>query len=457
VDAVLEVDAGQTDALKMRAARLIEADNPDRAIQDLRRVLDSDAEDAGALTLMAQAYERTGDHDMARDFLSLAMQASGGAPAETIRYVTVLMEEGRYLLAEEALIAALRLTPNEPDLLRALGRVYLQLSDWLRAGDVERTLRALGTEAATTMADSLSMAILVGQGQVDQAIEMLETAAADPRSGIGAQAAVVQARLATGDTEAALFHVETLVAESPDNLDYRQLLAMTRVAVGQMAAAEEDLRAITGADPQRLGAWLDLIRVQDALDRGDAARQTLAAAREIHPDAPDLLWVEASYLEQVGDTEGAIAVYERLYESTPNSLVVINNLASLLSTYRDDDASLDRAYTIARRLRGTDVAPFADTYGWIAYRRGDHDVALEHLERAAAGLPDNPLVQYHLGMTYLALERSGEALTQLQRAVDLAGPDDARPQFAAARREIAALEEAGIGAGAAGPETDENQ
>jgi hypothetical protein len=64
---------------------------------------------------MAQAYERTGDHDMARDFLSLAMQASGGAPAETIRYVTVLMEEGRYLIAEEVLIAALRLTPTSPN------------------------------------------------------------------------------------------------------------------------------------------------------------------------------------------------------------------------------------------------------------------------------------------------------------------------------------------------------
>jgi tetratricopeptide (TPR) repeat protein len=70
----------------------------------------------------------------------------------------------------------------------------------------------------------------------------------------------------------------------------------------------------------------------------------------------------------------------------PNSPVVANNLASLISTYRDDDDSLDQAYTIARRLRGTDVAPFADTYGWIAYRRGEYDVALEHLERAAAGI-----------------------------------------------------------------------
>jgi tetratricopeptide (TPR) repeat protein len=440
VDTVLEDDAGQIDALKMRAGWLIEDDDPDRAIQDLRRVLDSDAEDAAALTLMAQAHARAGEHDMARDFLSLAMQASGGAPAETVRYATVLMEEERYLIAEEVLISALRLTPNHPELLGALGVIYLQLGDWLRASDVERSLRTIGTEQAIAAADRLRMAILAGQGQTDLALEMLEAAAADPGSGVAAQSAVVQARLATGDRAGALSHVEALVAEAPDNLDYRQLLAMTRVALGQMSAAEEDLSAVTQADPQRLSAWLDLIRVQDALDRMDDALQTLAAARETHPDAPDLLWIEASYLERSGDFEGAIAVYERLYEMAPNSLVVANNLASLISTYRADEDSLDRAYSIARRLRGTEVAPFADTYGWIAYRRGDYDVALEHLERAAAGLPDNALVQYHLGMAFLALERRGEALAQLMRAVDLAGPDDTRQQLVTAREEIAALQ-----------------
>lgn len=445
VDTALEADAGQTDALKMRAAWLIEDDDPDQAIQDLRNVLDDNAEDAAALTLMAQAYSRAGDHELSRDFLSLAVQASGGAPAETIRYATVLMEDERYLLAEEVLVAALRLTPNEPELLRALGRVYLQLSDWLRASDVERALRGLETDPTRAMADSLRAAILVGRGQVDQAVEMLESAAADPNSGVGAQAAVVQARLATGDLDGALSYVENLVAERPDDMDYQQLLAMTYVALGQMADAEEALNLVTTQDPQRLQAWIDLIRVQDALDREDIALQTLDAARAVHPDAPDLLWVEASYLERAADFDGAIAIYEDLYAMVPNSQVVANNLASLLTTYRDDEESLDRAYSIARRLRDTDVAPFADTYGWIAYRRGEFSVALDHLERAAAGLPNDALVQYHLGMTYLALERDEDALAQLSRAVELAGPDDTRAQIIAAQEEIAALEAAAAG------------
>ena len=72
-----------------------------------------------------------------------------------------------------------------------------------------------------------------------------------------------------------------------------------------------------------------------------------------------------------------------------------------------------------------------------------------HLEPAAEGLPTDPLVQYHLGMTYAALGRSEEAIVQLQQAVDLAGPEDARMQFEAARSEIARLQAAVAEAAAA--------
>jgi Flp pilus assembly protein TadD len=182
-----------------------------------------------------------------------------------------------------------------------------------------------------------------------------------------------------------------------------------------------------------------------AQGRTAEARAALGEALTQLPDAPELLWADASFLEQEGDFEGAIAVYERLYEMMSSSPVVANNLASLISTYRDDAESLERAYLIARRLQGSEMPPFQDTYGWIAYRRGQYEEALAHLEPAAAALADNPLVQYHLGMTYLALDRAEEALTLLNRAVALAGPGDPRPQFDRAREEIARLEAAAAG------------
>ena len=66
----------------------------------------------------------------------------------------------------------------------------------------------------------------------------------------------------------------------------------------------------------------------------------------------NILWAKASRLERAGDIDGAIDIFEALYANNSSSIVVANNLASLITTYRDDAESLERAWSIARRLRG---------------------------------------------------------------------------------------------------------
>ena len=101
------------------------------------------------------------------------------------------------------------------------------------------------------------------------------------------------------------------------------------------------------------------------------------------PNSVELPLIKAVLREQAGDIDGAIAIYEALYARDSSNVVVANNLASMIATYRDDPASLDRAFAVARRLRGLDVPAFQDTYGWIEYRRGNIADALPDLEAAA--------------------------------------------------------------------------
>ena len=89
--------------------------------------------------------------------------------------------------------------------------------------------------------------------------------------------------------------------------------------------------------------------------------------------------------------------------------------------------------------RELDVPAFQDTYGWIAYRQGKLEDARTYLEPAAAGLPDDPLVQFHLGMTYADLGENEKAIDQLTRAVALAG-QSSLPQFEIARAKLRALQ-----------------
>ena len=138
-------------------------------------------------------------------------------------------------------------------------------------------------------------------------------------------------------------------------------------------------------------------------------------------------------MERENDFDGAIAIYEQLYEKDSSSLVIANNLASMLATYKDDQISLEKASRVARRLKGTTVPPFQDTYGWILFRNGNFDEALTYLEPAANGLAGDPIVQFHLGKTYQALGRDDDARAAFQRASDIASQDDPRDQIAEAR------------------------
>ena len=159
-----------------------------------------------------------------------------------------------------------------------------------------------------------------------------------------------------------------------------------------------------------------------------AARQALLDGLKASPEDLRLNWALAGVLERDGDIQGAIGIYERLYAADSNNLIIANNLASLLATGDEGADSLERAHEIARRLRDREVPAFQDTYGWIAFRRGDLDTALAALESAAPGLPGDPTVQYHLARTYTALGRGAEALAQFRKVVEAVG-DGPRPDF----------------------------
>ena len=209
------------------------------------------------------------------------------------------------------------------------------------------------------------------------------------------------------------------------------LLAGLDQEAGDPAAAEAGYRAAVAAAPALPQAHLALYAFLAGQGRMPEAEAALDAGLAAAPDSPALVFAQAGLLEKKGDIDGAIAAYETLYAQDSGSPVLANNLASLITSYRDDPASLDRAFAIARRLRGTDVPYFQDTYGWILHRRGDQDEALQLPRPRRQALPDNALVQFHLAETELALDQRDEARASFERAVAAAG---GRKPAAAARR-----------------------
>ena len=429
VEKVLEADPTQVEALKLKAAWLIDDDRTGDALVDLNRALDQSPRDPDIVSLMAEAHKRAGNRTLQGDMLSQAVELSGNAPTESLRYAEFLIADDRLKPAEGVLLDVLRIQPENVSLLGALGNIYVQLADWPRLEGVIDKLSGIDSERTRAIANELTARQLAAQNRADELTSFLEGLASSEQGGLGADIAVIRARLASGDTEAALQRTRSLLEENPGNAALRFIEAQIMAIGGDIEAARQQLATLVGENPENARLRLALYRLHLAEGDREQARTVLDEALAATPNDANLLWAKAGEMERAGDIEGAIAIYERLYEANSNSVVVANNLASLISSYRDDQESLERAYTIARRLRDTDIAPFQDTYGWIAFRLGNHEEALDYLEPAAAALPNEPLAQYHLARAYSALGRNAEALETYGKVIELVGDRTPRPDY----------------------------
>ena len=440
VDVVLEDDPSNVPALRLRAARLIREDQPGAAIVALRTALDQNPRDSETLTLMAQAHERDGDIDLMGERLALALEVSDNAAPEAMRYAQFLLSQERRSIAVAVLEDALRRSPGNTQVLLMLADIHLAAQDWTAAGQLADLLRSIGTPETQQRALELDARILQAQDRTDESLAILEGQIDDGEDdgSVRPIILVIQAQIRNGRLDAARDTLDDALAEDPDSPDLLLLDASIHALTGDIAASEAGYRDLIARFPQSELPVRLLMSLLNSDGRPQDAEQVLNEALEVMPEQPNLLWIRASALEQDGKFEEAIAVYETIYANDTSSAVVANNLASLITTHRDDPESLTRAAGIVRRLRGTDVPAFQDTYGWIAYRRGDLDEALEYLEPAAEALEEDPLAQYHLGMTYAALGRNADARTTLTRALELAG-DSPLPQFDTAREKLEEL------------------
>jgi predicted Zn-dependent protease len=450
VEKVLAEDAGHADAQKLKIGWLIEDDRTEDAQVALRALLSLNPNDAGALTLMARAYEREGSRDLMGEALSQAVVASKQAPAESLRYASFLIAQDKLLPAEDVLVMALRRQPANGQILAALSSLYIRMKDWARAEHALRTLEEIEANGISPLAaaapgaevrSSILRAQLLAARDQQQDLRKYLEQVAQSEGALGAEAemALVRDALRRNEYDDALSRVARLREQHPDVAPIRLLQALVLSESGETQQSKSALEELTRSVPDFERGWIALYRLE--LSSGDiaASERVLLEAEARLPKSVMLKWLRAGLLENRGDVDAAIAIYEDVYAENSNHLFIANNLASLLSTEREDGESLERAYMIARRLRNSSDPAFQDTYGWIAYRRGNLTDAIPHLEAAAKGLPEDHRVQFHLAVVYRGLNRKDEAFAILNK-IESADPPATARLLKLVRDEIARLQ-----------------
>ncbi|MGC9953799.1 MAG: tetratricopeptide repeat protein [Rhizomicrobium sp.] len=150
---------------------------------------------------------------------------------------------------------------------------------------------------------------------------------------------------AQGHYAQAIEHFERALAIKPDDTHTLFALGNTARALGMSRPAEEFYRRVLRIEPQRLEAVVNLANLLRAQGQFAAAEALLQPTLADNPDAPELWLTLGSTYREMGDQERAAEHYRQALQRWPNYSAALGNLADLLA----DDGNTEDALALYDR------------------------------------------------------------------------------------------------------------
>jgi tetratricopeptide (TPR) repeat protein len=254
----------------------------------------------------------------------------------------------------------------------------------------------------------------------------------------GVRAVEAQTRAATvmyqdmDDPQSALIHLEEFGIANP-RFRSDMLLARADLLL-RLGRAEEGMAMINdavGDDPDLADETLRYAHIsfyallaQDAMDRGDlATAQTwLDEGLARYPGEQSLRYSQSVLLQEQGELRQAVRLLEDLVDESPNNATYLNGLGYLLTDKLDRHV---RARDYIQRALALDPESGAilDSMGWVLFKLGDYEIALDYLERAYRALEVTEVLA-HLVDVHWAMGDRDKATEMLRQGL-ADNPDDA--------------------------------
>lgn len=417
INEILEIDNVNVAALEMRGSINLNESNYDAAIQDLRIVLNETPNSVRASLLLSKAYELLGSIELADDTLSDAFRFSQNNSVVGITYSEFLLKQSAPDRAEGILTDLLNRDPKNIEVLKFLAQVRIVQRDWVGAQQVSEALKQAGDQSGvSTQIEGIAFS---GQQNYAQSILAFRDAYSAAPGETRPLVSLIGTYIRAGQREEAEEFLNSLLVENENNYLALVLLGQLQMINQNTDEAIETLQSAIAMEPDTETAYVNLIAHYIRVENYETALITIEDAVLKVENKMGIQLTKANIFEQQKQFEDAIDVYESMLEVDPNSDVVINNLASLLSEYRTDNASLQRAQDLAQRFRQSAIPHFKDTLGWIYYKVGDIQAASSLLQDVVEQMPQMIIFRYHLGSSYMAEGRNEAAIREFEEVIKL--------------------------------------
>jgi tetratricopeptide (TPR) repeat protein len=208
------------------------------------------------------------------------------------------------------------------------------------------------------------------------------------------------------------------IKQFPNWSEPHGILGQIYFAQKNYAKAEESFRKVLSLDKDNLSAYTMLGQLFIAQKSQDRAIQEFTNALKVNPKFFQAHILLSSVYESKNDLGKAKSHLREALKINPKSPIAANNLAWMLAESGGDlNEALTLAQTASRELH--DMAVIQDTLGWIYYKKGSYQAAVDTFNDCVRKDPKNPTFQYHLGMAYLKKGDKAKAKAALNEAIKL--------------------------------------
>ena len=436
VTQVLAKDGRNEQALLLKAGMEIDDRNLDQAIADLRTILRDVPESARALMLLGKAHDMDGAADLAEEGYLQAIKASRQAAPYGIAYAEFLLKHDHASRAEKVLIEALAANPGNLTALNLLAQLRIGQGNWAGIREVAEAIREKGNPGMQS--ERILAAMYAAKKDFAASIATCRRVYEATPNDLQSVLSLAHAYQMAGRNSEALAFIDSVLRAHPGDSNTRLLQGQLLVLDGDQNGAARSFQTVIDREPNNADGYVSLANLYLQQSHVDAADKVIAKGLEVMPGNVNLLQARAMICELAGRSEEAIRLYESLLRERPNADLLANSLSSLLAEFRNDKASLNRAYDLAQRFKHSGNPAFKDTLGWAGYRLGKYEEAATLLRDAAKAPSAVPAIHYHLGMNYLALADKEAARKELHKALDMAG-NQPFPQAEQAKKALRSL------------------
>ncbi|MCA1817248.1 MAG: tetratricopeptide repeat protein [Acidobacteria bacterium] len=467
--AVLNKNPNDRQALLLRARVSESKGDAKQAVEDLKQVLKQEPRDQAGLYYMADANLRLNQIEQARVFVSdLEKYYPDYVPAKLLQvqinlaagdWQTALRQSGDLVDKLNKATPSGAVTPEMFNELKAHALTARATAEMqLKNADAARVDYSAARDLLpNSPASYTNLAAVAGvEGKRDEAMRFFELALQVDPTNFEALNGIASLYDSQGEFDKAHARVDQALAQK-DSAPLHFLKAQIYGAQGGAAAkqgnndlknqlaksAEDELRKAIALDPTFVPAFNALAALFINTDQKDRAVAELHDWSAKRPDDASPYVLIGMVEDARHNYDAADDAYRKALALQQDNIFAANNLAWNYAEY--GKGNLDEAMRLAQGVvqNRPEEPGFADTLGWVYYKKGLYAAAVEQLQKAvaktqAAGA-DSAVYRLHLGQALAATGRKAEARQQLQQALNASSHGLTPEQIAEARRTLDTL------------------